>query len=141
MKADAQTGAAVEAALRKMVAAYTKRDLDATLGAFAGDSDVMLYGTGADERRVGIEQIREQVTRDWAQSESSTLVFDRMTVSAAGTVAWAAVDGAFNVRAGGNDMSLPARVSFVLEKRDGNWRIVHAHFSTPAAGQEAGQSF
>jgi len=141
MKADAQTTAAVEAALQKMTEAYAKRDMNAFLGGYASDADVMVYGTGADERRVGVEQIRAQVTRDWSQSESAAMAFDRMLVSAAGAVAWAAVDGAFKFRIGGKDMSMPARATFVLEKRDGRWLIQHAHFSTPASSQEEGKSF
>jgi len=38
-------------------------------------------------------------------------------------------------------MALPARVSVVFEKRDGAWLVVHAHFSMPAGGQEAGRSY
>jgi hypothetical protein len=35
---------------------------------------------------------------------------------------------------------MPARATFVLEKRDGKWLIVQGHYSAPAAGQEEGQS-
>jgi uncharacterized protein (TIGR02246 family) len=141
MKADAQTTEAVNAALRRMTDAYARRDLNAFLVGFSTDADVMIYGTGADERRIGTEQIRAQVTRDWDQSESATMSFDTTLVSAAGAVAWAAIDGAFKFRIGGKDMAMPARATFVLEKRDGKWLILHGHFSTPAASQEQGQSF
>jgi len=35
---------------------------------------------------------------------------------------------------------LPARMTFVLESRNDDWLIVHAHFSPPAMGQEEGAS-
>jgi hypothetical protein len=38
----------------------------------ASDADVVLYGTGADEERVGPVQIRTQVERDWSQTESAS---------------------------------------------------------------------
>jgi ketosteroid isomerase-like protein len=56
-------------------------------------------------------------------------------------VAWAAADITFNLRAGGQELALPARMTSVLEKRENQWLIVHAHFSFPAAEQAEGESF
>lgn len=108
---------------------------------FASDADVLVYGTGADEKRLGAEQIGSQAERDWAQTESASIALDWISVSAAGEVAWAAVDGAFNLRADGKELALPARMTFILERREGRWVIVHAHFSIPSASQQEGQSF
>jgi len=141
MKADAQTDAQVRAALATMIDAYARRDLHGVLASFAPDADVMIFGTGVDEKRIGPAQIRAQVERDWAQSERASMSFDWISVSAADAVAWAAGDGRFDFRAGGADGTMPARVSFVLERRDGRWLIVHAHFSTPAADEAEGESF
>lgn len=141
MKADSRTDGEVKATLQRLTDAFLNRDLKAFLECFAPDADVVLYGTGADEKRIGPEQIRAQVERDWAQSESAAMLFNWASVSAAGAVAWVAVDGAFKFRAGGQEGIIPVRVSFVLEKREGIWFIVHSHFSTPAAAQEEGQSF
>jgi uncharacterized protein (TIGR02246 family) len=141
MKADAQTANEVEAAIKAFMAAYKARRLNDVLACFVPDPDVMIYGTGADERRIGPEQIRLQVERDWSQAEHIEMSLNTTSISAAGPVAWAAMDGAFEVRAGGQAMTMPVRASAVLEKRDGKWLIVHAHFSTPTAGQEEGHSF
>lgn len=141
MRADAATEAEVQAALKSMNDAYVRRDLGAFMASFATDRDAVLYGTGADEKRVGPDEIRMQVERDWAQSESAQMAFASTSISAAGNVAWAAADGKFKFRVGGQDAEFPARATFVLEKRDRKWLIVHAHFSTPAAGQEEGESF
>lgn len=141
MKADARTEADVQAALKRMMDAYASRDLSGVLDCFASDADVVLIGTGADEKCVGPEQIRRQVERDWTQSESAAMAFSWTSISAAGATAWAAVDGSFRFRAGGQEGALPARGTFVLEKRDGKWLIVHMHVSTPNAAQQAGKSF
>jgi len=141
MRADAVTEAEVQAALKSMNDAYVRRDLSAFMASFAEDRDAVLYGTGADEKRVGPDEIRKQVERDWAQSESAQMAFQSTSISAAGNVAWAAADGKFKFRVGGQDAEFLARASFVLEKRGGKWLIVHAHFSTPATGQEEGESF
>ena len=140
MKADARIDAQVRSTLRRLADAYAARDLKAVMGCFAEDDDIVLYGTGADEKRVGPSEIRTQVERDWAQTDRIAMVFERVSVAAAGRVAWAAVDGAFNVTVGGESGELSARITFVLEERNGEWSIVHAHFSVPAAGQEEGHS-
>jgi len=140
MRADTRTAGDVDGAIKRFADAYKARDLKNLMECFVPDPDVVLYGTGADEKRVGLEQVRAQVERDWAQTESIELSISWKSISAAGLVAWVALDGAFEIRAGGQDMALPARASVVLEKRDGKWLIVHAHFSTPPAGQEEGRS-
>lgn len=141
MKADSRTEGEVKATLQKLTDSFRNRDLKAFSECFAPDADVVLYGTGADEKRIGPEEIRTQVERDWAQSESAAMLFDWTSVSAAGSVAWVAIDGAFKFRADGQDGTIPVRVSIVMEKRDGRWLIVHAHFSTRAGAQEEGQSY
>lgn len=141
MKADNQTQKTVLATLEKFADAYGSRDVESLMATVAPDEDVVLYGTGADEKRVGPAAIEAQAKRDWEQSDSATLVFESVSVSAAGTVAWAAVDGAFAIRSQGRSMKLPARITFVLEHRDGQWLIVQMHFSMPAASQAEGSSF
>jgi ketosteroid isomerase-like protein len=124
-----------------MTGAYQKRDLEAVMAAFGSDPDVLLFGTGADEVRRGKDAIRTQVERDWGQSDEVSLALRWGPVSAAGDVAWTWAEGSFDFRAGDVEGSLPARLSAVLERRDGQWLIVHAHFSTPAAEQVEGESF
>ena len=141
MKADSRTEEGVKTTLHNFTDAYRNRSMKALFESIAPDADVVMYGTGADEKCIGPEQIRTQVERDWAQSENAALLFDWTSVSSFGPVAWAASDGGFRVRASGKDETIPARATFVLEKRDDRWLIVQAHFSTPAAGQKIGHSF
>jgi uncharacterized protein (TIGR02246 family) len=141
VKADSKVDSAVRSTLQTFSDAYQKRNLQDLIDCFSPDGDVVVYGTGADEKRVGAAQIKSQAERDWSQTESASIAFDWMSISAAGDVAWAAVDGAFNLRADGQDSALPARATFILERRDGKWLIVHAHFSIPSASQQEGQSF
>ena len=140
MKASKETEGEIKALFQKLTSAYQRREMEEFLDCFASDDDVVLFGTGADEKRIGLDEIRAQVERDWAQTESISMTFGWTSISAAGSIAWAAIDGAFDYRAAGQHGTLPARVSFVLERRDDNWNIVHAHFSTPSQAQDEGQS-
>ncbi len=141
MKAAVQTQAAVMAVLNKISECYAKRDLEGLLALFAPDSDNVMYGTGADEKRIGLAEFKAQAERDWSQAESASIAYGWTSVSASGNVAWAAADAAFNLKAGGQEMSLPARLTAVLEKRGDKWLIVQSHFSFPAAAQAEGESF
>src|SRR5260370_15888085 len=57
MKADAQTEAALMATLEQFKQAYEQRDMEHLLALFAPDPDVILIGTGADEKCVGLAEI------------------------------------------------------------------------------------
>lgn len=141
MKADAQTESAVMATLNQLAEGYATRELERVMSVFAPDPVVLVYGTGADEKRVGLDEIRMQVQRDWSQAESTSLTYDWTLVSAAGDVAWVAADATFHVRAGEQAMSLPARLTMVLQKRADRWLVMQGHFSFPAQGQSEGESF
>lgn len=141
MHADATQQEAIEAVLVRFSNTYAARDEAGFLACFAPDADVVAFGTGADEKRLGIEGVRDQVRRDWAQSESAGIGFTWRSVSAAGSVAWVAADCLLSFRVGGQAGVLPGRASVVLERRDGAWRIVHLHVSVPTPSQPSGRSF
>lgn len=140
MKANSTTQQAVNAALNNWADSYIKRDIKRLLAAIAPDPDVLMYGTSADEKRIGLAGMQAQVERDWAQTDAAAFILHDPSVSAAGTVAWASADATFKVEVGGQEMAFPARFTGVLENRDGQWLVVQAHFSLPAPAQEAGDS-
>lgn len=142
MKANAKTEAEVMAVMNQYNEAYARRDVDGILALFAPDPDVVIIGTGQDEKRMGLAEIRAQLERDFAQSEAASIEFGWHSVSRAGSVAWVAADCVAQVKMqDGQEMSLQARATFVLEQRAGKWLIVQSHGSLPTAGQGEGQSF
>jgi ketosteroid isomerase-like protein len=140
MKASKRTEAEVKDTLKSFAKSYERRDLEGVLSHIAPDEDVILYGTGADEKRVGPKEIQEQVERDWAQTDEIAMEFDTISVSGVDSFAWAAADGRFRAKANGQEMSMPARLTCVFERRNGDWLMVQSHFSTPTAGQDEGAS-
>jgi ketosteroid isomerase-like protein len=141
MKADAQTEAAVMTVLNRFAEDYAKRELEGVLALFAPDSDVVMFGSGADEKRVGLAEIKALVERDWSQSDAASFTYGWTSVSAAGPVAWVAADVTFKAKVGGQEVTLLGRLTGVLENRAGNWLLVQGHFSLPAATQAEGESF
>jgi ketosteroid isomerase-like protein len=132
MHAHPTTEAAVRAVLDRLAEVYVTRDVSELRAIFAADPEIVMFTPGA-ERVAGIADIAAKAESDWARSEAATLTYRRTTVSAAGPVAWAAVDADFTVRAGGAETTAPVHITFILERRQGEWRIVHAHYSLAPA--------
>ena len=141
MQANKETESAVMSVFDRFREAYEGRDARALLSMVAPDPDVVMFGTGADEKRIGQAEILAQVERDWAQSEATSLQIGWHHISAAGQVAWLAADVAFEVRAADHEMTLPGRLTAVFEQRNSEWLLVQSHFSFPTPGQEEGGSF
>lgn len=139
MIADKTTYTEVKTALDNWGDSYAQRDIQRLLAAVAADADVIMYGTGADEKRQALGEIRIQAERDWAQTDTAAFRFVDPQISAAGSVAWVAADCTFEVSIQGQEMAFPGRFTGVFEKRASKWLVVQAHFSLPAA-QEEGES-
>jgi ketosteroid isomerase-like protein len=141
MNASPQTQAAVQATLQQWKDAYTQRDLDRALAVIAPDDDVVGIGTGPDEWRVGPEEFRAQIERDFAQSEALSLNYEPLVVSEAGPVAWVVGRATVQARIDGQDLTLTGRFTAILEQRGDRWLLMQTHFSLPAAEQAEGRSF
>jgi ketosteroid isomerase-like protein len=141
MKADAQTESAVIAALEQFQHSAEQRDVESFLASCVPDADIVLIGTGADEKRVGKAEIQRQLERDISQSERLSFDFDWHMVSAAGSVAWIATTGMIHAQVAGQSVDFPYRLTGVLEHRGDRWLWVQMHASVPVAGQTEGQSF
>ena len=124
MKADVKTEAEVMNVMSQSMEAFVKRDLDALLALYAHDPDLVVIGTGADEKRVGLAEIKALFERDFTQFEDTSFKFGWHSVSAACSVAWVAVDLILNLKASVQETNLEGRLTNVLEKRAGRWLIV-----------------
>ena len=51
------------------------RDVDGLLALFAPDPDVVVLGSGTDEKRLGRLELRQQIERAWSQAEDESIVF------------------------------------------------------------------
>ena len=141
MKADNKTEKEVMVVWNKFFKAYAARDIDSLLATMSSDSSIVALGTGSDERRVGMDEIKAQIERDWAQSEAVAVEITWSQVSAAGMVAWIASEGIFTAKIGGKKVDFPGRFSAVLQKQKGKWLLMQTHFSFIEAGQAVGESF
>lgn len=141
MKADKQTEAEIKEVLDKMSEDYKKGNIDEVLTLFAPDPDVVLIGSGTDEKRIGLDEIRTQVERDIAQTESRSMEHRIISISSAGSISWCATESIVHATVSGQEITFDGRSTVVLEKRGDKWLIVQMHFSTPLSGQAEGESW
>jgi ketosteroid isomerase-like protein len=126
----------VKAALDAFVRAVERHDLDGLSGLVAQDPDLVWIGTGEDEWIVGYEDLKEAI-----RAQNEALDYIRISVSEetihlslSKQVAWATNRWVFRARMmGGEELALPLRCTWVAEKRDGGWVLVHSHKSVGAA--------
>jgi ketosteroid isomerase-like protein len=130
--------AEVTAVMDQVVKAFESKDMAALSRDFAHDPDMVCFGTDAVERFVGWEALRAAVERQFAAQEKlKAVVHDRVVkVSAGGNVAWVTELWDWDGVSSGEAFNLKnARMTAVLEKRQGHWLIVHTHGSVGVSGQ------
>ncbi len=142
MKASPEIEAGVMATLSGFAKTYENRDMEGLVSYLVPDPDVVIIGSGADEKRVGIAEIMHQVERDWAQSEAASMDIQNPMVSAAGKAAWLTCDVILHAKVGGKDINMPAfRLTAVFEQRGKKWFMTQWHLSLPSYSQKEGESF
>lgn len=141
MRADPETEAEIFRILETSGHAMDRGDMEYALSHMAPDADLVVYGTGADEKRIGKDQLRSLAERDLDQSDfaSQKIVWHSVSVSSDGSVAWVAADVESSALVEGRYITFEVRFTGVLERRDGKWLFVQQHQSLPGHGE--GQSF
>lgn len=140
MSTNGKTEAEIVDVMNKFTAAYERRDLQELLNCVAPDDDIFMFGTGSDEKRIGLEEFKYQAERDWSQMEELAFNFNSFHISAAGPVAWVASEGLGQGKVGGQEIEFPLRMTSVFKQYNNEWRLALAHVSVPAPGQEKGNS-
>lgn len=131
---------AVSAVMSEMAARYAAKDSDGVLELFA-DDEAVVVGTGFDEVRFGLAEIRAQVERDMAQADSLALHFSELRVNSLGDVALAYADAAFVGSVHGEELRLPVRLTCALVRTGDGWRFAQFHSSVAFGEQAAGASY
>lgn len=140
MQNDSTIYDSVMRAMQTWQTAYSDRDIERLLASVAKSDSVLLYGTGADEKRIGRAEMRLQAERDWSQTEAASFeVIGEPVIGATDSAAWVGADVMFNGTVGDQTYSFPGRLTCVFVREGGDWRMVQFHASLPA-NQPEGES-
>ena len=126
--------AQVKGVLDDYVRAIETEDMDLYANKIAHDATMMNFG-GFGVPIVGWEALKKVMDgQNAALSETKITVSDlAIHVSDDGKLAWATCLWNLKAKMGENPVELPIRCSWVFEKRDNKWTIVHFHKSMAQA--------
>jgi ketosteroid isomerase-like protein len=94
------------------------------------------FGTGAGDRVVGWRALKDVIEAQNAALSGTKIVVSDVTVhiSPEGQFAWATSLWDFKATVGEQVIDMPVRCSWILEKRETGWVVVHFHTSVGMAG-------
>jgi ketosteroid isomerase-like protein len=132
-----QTDEEVKAALQQLYTASAAADIETIDQLFSDDTNTLLLGTDPTEVAVGHDAVVQfwagffQYLKDQGYPNNGGLKMvstgGPIQVDSAGSVAWITDIAEFQF-AGGNT---PFRVTAVMHKEQGRWKIIQLHFSIP----------
>lgn len=125
----------IKTALDKYIFSIENEDIEAYGSIFVHDPDMVNFGTGANERIVGWDALKKAIETQNAAISGTEIIQSDITVNLSndGKFAWATSLWDFKSTMGEQVIQLPVRCSWILEKFDDEWKIVHFHKSVGAA--------
>ena len=122
--------ALIKSVLDNYVASIEKEDMVLYAKCVAQDSDMVNFGA-MGEPIIGWEALKKVIKgQNTALSDTKISVADtKIHVSEDGKLGWATCLWDLTAKMAENPMSLAVRCTWVLEKRQGVWSIVHFHKS------------
>jgi uncharacterized protein (TIGR02246 family) len=126
---------AIKAVLDQYVASIENEDMDAYARLVAKDSDMVNFG-GFGDPIMGWDALKQTIEGQNAALSETKITVGHMNIhiSETGTLAWATCLWNLKAKMGEAPVELPIRCTWVLEKRNNSWVIVHFHKSMPASG-------
>jgi ketosteroid isomerase-like protein len=125
----------IKSVLDSYIISIEKEDIELYGKIFVHDPDMVNFGTGAKERIVGWDALKKVIeAQNVVLSETKITQSDvTINVSADGQFAWATSLWTFKATMEAQVMQMPVRCSWILEKKNNDWKIVHFHKSVGAA--------
>lgn len=127
MSNDPQIEMEVKSFFNKFVNAYSKEDIERYLNLFSQDENLVMLGTA--EKWLGWEEYHNAPAQEKERFEEISLSYDWLKIGSHGSVAWIASEVKVTLKVGVEIMTIPARLTGVLIKKEDQWKIVQGHIS------------
>ena len=126
---------AIKSVLDGYITSIENADIEMYGKILAHDPDMVNFGTDATERIVGWDALREVILAQNAALSGTKIKQSDVTINIApdGRFAWATSMWDFRAIMAEQPIELPARCTWILEKQDAGWTIVHFHKSVGVA--------
>lgn len=121
--------------VEKFLTAIEDESWDAFKALLTGDC--IIYGTDISNVDQGYAELEPHMQKTFATIENTK--FDNLqdkSIKLRGDLAAVMFNVTWNTTMGGQDVSLPTRWAFTLEKQDGAWLVSQSSVSMPTVGEE-----
>ena len=115
--------------IRDWYYAASEGQVNQFLDFFAKGEDTSYFGTDPSELWYGYDQIKQNIEENFRTYGKWSIMSKNLMVRQAGDVAIFTDEVELSARFGGSSIAEEARMSGVLIRKDGNWKILQAHFS------------
>jgi ketosteroid isomerase-like protein len=115
--------------IRDWYYAASEGHADLFLDFFLADERTVYLGSDPQESWYGIDEIRSNFLKNFKTYGKWTIMSKNMVVHEQGEIAFFTDEVEFSARLGGSSLAEDARMSGVLLKKDGKWKVAQAHFS------------
>jgi len=125
---DPQSEKEIRAFFDEFIQAYPKEDIQRYLDLFQQDENLIMFGTG--QKWLGWENYKDAPAQERERFKNIRLTFDWLKVNSLGDVGWVAAKVVVILHYEVREIKVPARLTGVVKKIDGSWKIVQGHIST-----------
>jgi len=134
IKADSDSVTEVNVVLTRLVAGYESADVEKIMALYASSDTLVVYDVTPPLRFVGYDAYKKAYEDFYAAFPGGVSVdVTEREVSVVGELAYTHEINKWTVRdQADNSLVFTARETYVLQKIDGAWLIVHEHASVPA---------
>jgi len=118
--------------ITKLFTSWELEDMELLSSVMVHDEDIVCFGTNHAEHHVGWEAWKTSLLEQWAAIDETKIISTDLAVfiSETGEVAWFSDISNWKFKINDNSMKLNnVRITGVLEKRKGRWKIVQLHAS------------
>lgn len=127
---------AVKAALEDWITAVENKDMTLLPNTVAHEADLVWIGTGINDWLAGWEALKQAMQAQNAALDDIRITVSDETIHLAPDeqFAWATSRWDFSSTVGRQPLAFPLRCTWILEKREAGWVIVHFHKSVGMSG-------
>lgn len=124
----------IKAVLDSYITSIETENIDVYAKVLAHDADMVNFGT-SEPPIVGWDSLKKVIEdQNAALSQTKITVSDLVIhISKEGNFAWATDLWDFKTMIGDQALQIPVRCSWILEKREGQWVVIHFHKSVRGA--------
>jgi ketosteroid isomerase-like protein len=128
MSNDPQTKKEIQAFFDEFIQAYPKDDIQRYLDLFQQDESLVMFGTA--QKWLGWEEYKDAPAEERKRFNNISLGYEWVKINSHGDVGWLAAKVLVTLHYEVREIQIPARLTGVVRKIHGKWKIVQGHIST-----------